>query len=332
VVNILGWQNQQWLDGRSKAWVKSHPPHTLKVIDVVAVPELTEWRSVRRDGNLIIRKYFPDESLDPTKIDATIALAQPVKHLAPILEVPINEAHQTGDSLAALAQYTIRAVQTFSAAGFRAAVGVFSEGNPPHIETDWPRFFPALRVTRQHRGYLALHEYFTPSCYLDGWHSVRYRKVWNLLPEDCRVPLLITEAGIDGGINCTDGNRPKTGWRSYVSATRYAEMLRGYHQQLVADPYVHGSTVFGLDMFDDWRDFEMGGADELRSLFIEDIPGPARWTIGGSTPVQPTPPATFNIEAERAKLWAIKDLLRANGWPRFAQAIEAAVTQSKGER
>lgn len=39
----------------------------------------------------------------------------------------------------------------------------------------------------------------------------------------------------------------------------------------------------------------------------------------------------FDVEAERAALWGIKDRLAANGWPRFAQAVEAAVTLSKGE-
>jgi hypothetical protein len=50
-----------------------------------------------------------------------------------------------------------------------------------------------------------------------------------------------------------------------------------------------------------------------------------------STPAEPEPPA-FDVEAERAALWDIKEKLAANGWPRFAQAVEAAVTLSKGER
>lgn len=56
-----------------------------------------------------------------------------------------------------------------------------------------------------------------------------------------------------------------------------------------------------------------GSADELRAL---------------SAPAAPA----FDVDAERDALWGSKDRLAANGWPRFAQAIEAAVTQSKGER
>src|SRR5262245_36192830 len=39
----------------------------------------------------------------------------------------------------------------------------------------------------------------------------------------------------------------------------------------------------------------------------------------------------WSVDAVRDDLWQIKDELSAHGWPRFAQAIEAAVTQSKGE-
>lgn len=59
-------------------------------------------------------------------------------------------------------------------------------------------------------------------------------------------------------------------------------------------------------------------------------PGPTfPWSEILSDPKTPKP---FNIDVERDALWKIKERLAANGWPRFAQAIEAAVTQSKGER
>jgi len=62
-----------------------------------------------------------------------------------------------------------------------------------------------------------------------------------------------------------------------------------------------------------------------------------QYTGGAAVPTPPTlkpptKPAAFDVEAERTALWAAKDRLAAGGWPRFAQAVEAAVTQSKGER
>ncbi len=55
-----------------------------------------------------------------------------------------------------------------------------------------------------------------------------------------------------------------------------------------------------------------------------------RVIITDPPPFDPSP--AFDIDVERAILWTVKDRLRANGWPRFAQAIEAATTQSKGEQ
>ena len=71
-----------------------------------------------------------------------------------------------------------------------------------------------------------------------------------------------------------------------------------------------------------------GTANGLRGLgFRAAAPAP----VEPPPPPPPTPPA-YDVEATRGRLWAIKDELATNGWPRFAQAIEAAVTQSKGER
>jgi hypothetical protein len=259
-----------------QSMVRSTWPTTIKCIDQVDRGLVQEWRERRPDGLLVLRRFFPTEELRDEKVDDLLRWADEVRTLGPILEVPINEAHQRGDDLKRFADWSAAAARRIAAAGYKPVVGNFSEGNPPHL-AEWPFFFPALQAARELGGYLGLHEYFTPGCYLDSWHSLRYRRVWPLLPESLRVPLLITECGIDGGIDAPDGNRPKSGWRAYVDAREYARLLRGYRDELAKDAHVHGAHVFGCAMFDDWESFDVRDEGDLRPIFAEAVAGPPRW-------------------------------------------------------
>jgi hypothetical protein len=281
VSNLLGFQSQIVTEAH-RTMVRATWPTSVKVIVPGGLDAglLREWRGRRPDGLLILRHYFPDENLAPTKWATTLNAADQIADLHPILEVPINEAHQTSpDDIARLADYSAQFVRLAADQGYRAAVGVFSEGNPSDLAW-WEQFHPALRAAREHGGYLALHEYFTPGCYLDGWHSLRYRKVWDVLPEDCKIPILITECGIDGGINAPDGNRPQSGWRAYCDATTYAGLLRGYHLEMAEDAYVHGATIFLCGGYDPgtWTSFDLRDEVDLRPPLTENVTMPARWT------------------------------------------------------
>jgi hypothetical protein len=288
-VNVLGIQTQRGGEA-FRSMLRNASPYTIKCIDQVDRDGLTEWRARRPDGLLVLRKYFPDEELRAEKVDELLRWADTVRNLNPILEVPINEAHQDGDDLKRFADYSAEAARKIAAAGYKPIVGNFSEGNPPHLE-QWPSFAPALQAARELGGYLGLHEYFTPGCYLDTWHSLRYRRVWELLPEALRVPILITECGIDGGINAADGNRPKSGWRAYADGGRYCQLLRGYRDELAKDAYVHGAHVFGCAMYDDWQSFDVGDEVDLRPAFGESVDGPPRWVPPApGQPTQPQPP------------------------------------------
>jgi hypothetical protein len=272
-----------------ESMVRATWPRALKVIDPggIDLDLLHQWRSHRPDGLLVLRGYFPDEHLDPSKVDRVLRTAETLRSLSPIVEVPVNEAHQSGPDLDALAAYSEVALKRIRDAGFRPAVGVFSEGNP--ALDDWARLFDLLEATRRADGYLALHEYFTPGAYLDGAHSLRYRAVYRILPDSCRVPLLITECGIDGGIDAPDGHRPETGWRGYVDAPRYADLLTGYRNSLAQDDYVHGAFVFVCGSTDQWRLFDVGDEVDLRHVFTGSCEGPPRWSPSPATPPAPTP-------------------------------------------
>lgn len=328
-MNLLGFQSQVVTEAY-RTMVRATWPSTLKVIVPGGLDAtlLREWRQHRPDGLLILRHYYPDENLDALKLTRltarattapgsgvpakvararlapraaaayrrrSITAADEIRDLAPIIEVPINEAHQTDPAdIQQLSDYSVAFVNDAADAGFKAAVGVFSEGNPADFAW-WSRFFPALRAAREHGGYLALHEYGLPGLGLEDWHLLRHRRVWPLLPEDCKVPILITEAGIDGGIE----GRREQGWRSYMTAPQYAAWLRAYHGELLKDTYVHGDELFLCGGNDQWRQFDITDEVDLRPVFTEDRPGAPRWHPTPAPPpvppVNPIPPQDNNM-------------------------------------
>jgi hypothetical protein len=149
-MNKMGFQIQI-LTRAAGDMVRQIWPHTLKVINTGFDAGLVhDWREKRPDGILVLRHWFPHEDLDTIddKLNQIIALAEPVRDCRPLLEVPVNEAHQSGSDLVALNSATLKAVDRIVSAGYKPVVGSFSVGNPPNIEDDWPRFVPALRAAR----------------------------------------------------------------------------------------------------------------------------------------------------------------------------------------
>ncbi len=113
----------------------------------------------------------------------------------------------------------------------------------------------------------------------EGWLTGRYRKLYReyLLPTGRRIPLAITELGLDSG--SWNG-----GWRDFVSAPEYVRQLvregctfdviilviflllligvmlqQWYDSLLVADSYVIGATIFLMDGTSDWESFSVNG-------------------------------------------------------------------------
>lgn len=163
--------------------------------------------------------------------------------------------------------------------GLKVAVGNFAAGNPePDLISE---FLPALATAKAHGGILALHEYSAPSM-RDGvgatlpgltanpqWGSLtlRYRYWYDhyLRTNDLVLPLVVSEAGIDGGVlRKTEG---PMGWRDFAEksdtslqqmATTYVEQLSWYDDELRRDPYVLGFAVFNIgDTKDKWSTFDI---------------------------------------------------------------------------
>ncbi|HEY3080088.1 MAG TPA: hypothetical protein VGM69_09295, partial [Chloroflexota bacterium] len=109
-MNVLGVQTQRGGEA-FRSMIRNTWPRTIKCIDNIDRDVINEWRQRRPDGLLVIRRYFPDENLRPEKVDDLLRLADTVQALGPILEVPINEAHQDGDDLKRFADYSAAAAR-----------------------------------------------------------------------------------------------------------------------------------------------------------------------------------------------------------------------------
>jgi hypothetical protein len=194
------------------------------------------------------------------------------------------------DQMRKLAELEAERVRLLAEHGLRAVVGNFGAGQPP-LEW-WPAFRPALEAAQAHGGYLGLHEYSAPTMWFntnrapldfyanaadEGWLTLRYRKVYRqfLIPWGLRLPLVITETGVDGLVRDRPGP-PGQGWKDFAgywaelgmgtdAPGNYVEQLAWYDSQLQLDDYVVGATVFAMTAFEDWRSYEIKG-DAARIL------------------------------------------------------------------
>ncbi|MFQ5855521.1 MAG: hypothetical protein ACE5LU_07770 [Anaerolineae bacterium] len=166
--------------------------------------------------------------------------------------------------------------------GFRVAVGAFSAGVPEWEE--FAAFLPAIEAAYKHNGILTLHEYDAPTMdrsaaaglpgrpgYADrGALALRYRWWYEdfLKPRGLVIPLVISEAGIDGGIPDRPGPEGR-GWRDFTGYWKthglgddgvrvYIRQMAWYDAELRQDDYVIGFTVFTAGaMSDYWRSYDI---------------------------------------------------------------------------
>ena len=191
-------------------------------------------------------------------------------------------------------------VRLLAGNGLRAVVGNFGTGNPP-LEW-WQAFRPALEAAQAHAGYLGLHEYSAPTVWemttrlpLDrraspsdeGWLTLRYRKVYRqyLQPWGVRLPLLITECGVDGLVANRPGP-PGQGWQDFASywaelgmgldaPGNYVEQLAWYDSQLQMDDYVAGAAVFAMTSSQEWYSYQiLGEAAAILQQYLSVHPAP----------------------------------------------------------
>lgn len=178
--------------------------------------------------------------------------------------------------------------------GFKAAIGGFATGVPEMDE--FALFLPAIETAMQYGGILTLHEYSAPvmtygyGSALPGYPfhedrgSLTFRYRWYyeelLIPRGLVIPLVISEAGIDGVI----GNRPGPDGLGWADFQKYAvdqgwgqsgeeafiNQLAWYDAGVRQDDYVLGFTVFTAGPVAQWGPYNIGSvlsemADYVRS-------------------------------------------------------------------
>lgn len=171
--------------------------------------------------------------------------------------------------------------------GLKAAIGNFSTGTPEADEFE--AFLPAVAAAKKYGSILAVHEYSAPTLRdgvgagipgLDahedrGALTLRYRFWYDnfLQPRNLVIPLVVTEAGIDGGVLRT-ASAGLTGWRGIARGSgsetiaaegdgisEYLRQLSWYDDELRRDPYVIGFAVFNVgDNGGKWNSFDVTDA------------------------------------------------------------------------
>ena len=192
-----------------------------------------------------------------------------------------NEPDPNLDRMDWYARFEAERVRQLAAHGLRAAVGGFSAGVPELYEFEL--FVPAIEAAKTHGGILTLHEYAAPDLTflygdpLPGYPTYpdrgplmfRYRWFYRdvLEPRGLVVPLVISEAGIDGIL----GNRPGPdglGWQDFQDfwvqqgwgpdgQTAFLNQLQWVDNEARQDPYVIGYTLFTAGGGRTWESYEL---------------------------------------------------------------------------
>jgi len=192
-----------------------------------------------------------------------------------------NEPDPNMENMAWYARFEQERVRQLANYGFKAAIGGFATGVPELHE--FALFLPAIETAKEYNGILSLHEYGAPDmaylygdplpgypAYPDrGSLTFRYRWYYReyLEPSGLVIPLVISEAGIDGII----GDRPGPsglGWSDFSSfwvqqglgtdgVDAFINQLAWYDSGVRRDGYVIGFTVFTAGAIAQWESYNI---------------------------------------------------------------------------
>ena len=193
-----------------------------------------------------------------------------------------NEPNPNIDDIDWYTRFEQERVRQLARHGFKAAVGGFATGTP---EMDvFARFVPAIQTAMEYGGILTLHEYGAPDmtflyggalpgypAYPDrGALTFRYRWYYRefLEPAGLIIPLVITEAGIDGIIGNGRPGPNGYGWADFQSyavdkgwgndgTEAFINQLAWYDAGVRQDDYVYGFTVFTAGPVGHWKHYDI---------------------------------------------------------------------------
>lgn len=192
-----------------------------------------------------------------------------------------NEPDPNLDNMAWYARFEAERVRLLAGYGLKAAIGGFATGVPEMDE--FALFLPAIETAQEYGAILSLHEYGAPDMtYLYGdplpgypaypdRGSLKFRYRWYyrefLEPAGLVIPLVISEAGIDGII----GGRPGPsglGWRDFADywvqqgwadtgEEAFVKQLNWYDNGVRQDGYVIGFTIFTAGAIGQWEPYNI---------------------------------------------------------------------------
>lgn len=286
MAKIAGLHLNQWVGGMVEyigetqpGWVKVLEQNRGETERAMTLSPATKWigrmhRGVGAQRDYIRRqeegaeKFFRDltsQSLWPI-IDTWEGINEPGNH-------PTPEYYRFQLRLAAL----IAGVgKKYLAEGTSVGTWSGSESDPFHDDrSTWVH-----EVARASHG-INKHEYGAPHMRSEfmwnpaitekvgGFYTLRYRQAYRAMPEDARVPLYITECGIDSGITPPWPIPAQGGWRSFTTAEDYVEQLKWYLGCCKEDGYVKAITPFCTYSTDPtWYTYSMWDG-EIRDLWGE---------------------------------------------------------------
>jgi len=167
----------------------------------------------------------------------------------------------------ALAIFDQRMAYLMHQEGKRYAALAWSEGHPPPYWEDtpqypWQRFLDIQGPVFRSADVVTTHEYWYPRIDAEGmwlWHVGRWPLWYDKLPPEMRLPVIIGECGVDGGVNLQN---PGHGFDGIVAPEVYVADLISYNKFLVQRREVLGATVFqwGTMNWRKWGTFELGHA------------------------------------------------------------------------
>lgn len=250
-----------------------------------------DWRSLKAEHGikfLLGRVHLDDvANLSPTPEAAAERLwglmwpkIAPHQGVYDAIETPWSERFVKGGELIGHARACRRFCDLAEDYGFAVAVGNFNVGTPEPWEL--AEHF-ALALEHPSARFLSAHEYWLSWRFDWGFWAGRWKEFMAALPEDLRKPVIISECGIDGGLEEPPRPRARAGWRAYgLSEADYLAQLTTYMDSL--DERVLGVCVFnsgdmgGKKPADRWDSFEVAG------------PGFAAWLANGPRAWRPLPP------------------------------------------
>jgi hypothetical protein len=177
-----------------------------------------------------------------------------------IFELPNEPACNGNDEIARLVEFTLEATDIAHDNGFKVCAYNISVGNPHDNGTGDPSV-TIWKMRQLAHGlvgadYWSYHAYWTPNKGgpANPAYALRYRQWLQCIRQEgiTPPPLLLTEAGIDGGIE----GRPYKSWRTLSNREAYARDVAQFEAEVRKDKEVQAYFLYTAGYENPWGDFE----------------------------------------------------------------------------